>query len=159
LDEADPCRVLSEQDAARLGVGPGVLVTSTQAQGKQACRLTNFPDKPDSTPGKTYLVQLLDNPGKLDIDDGAVPPIDNLVTKRGTSSGSLAGNTCVYILSLAPQASPDQTTPDQSTPGRYLWAQYANLAGDNPSMNHQTACENAAAGATAAIKSLNQTAG
>jgi hypothetical protein len=109
--------------------------------------MTNFPDKPVNTPDKNYLVQLLDNPGNLASNDSTVSPIQELPTKRGTPSGATADNTCVYIIDLTPT----------SAPNRYLWVQFANVARDNPAMNHQKACDNAHAAATAAITSLNQT--
>lgn len=148
-DEADPCRILSGHDAARLGVGSGTLVTSRAALGGNACRLTNFPDKPDTTPGRTYLVQLLDNPGKLTVDAEAIPPITEFPARRGTPSEQTADNTCVYVVDLAPQPAP----------GRYLWVQYTNLARDDPSLNHHTACDDANAATIAAIASLKQTTG
>jgi hypothetical protein len=147
--EADPCRILSGQDAARLGVGSGTLVTSHAALGGNACRLTNFPDKPDTTPGKTYLVQLLDNPGNLTVDADPVPPINEFPARRGTPTEQTADNTCAYVVDLAPQAAP----------GRYLWVQYTNLARDDPSLNHHTACDDANAATIAAIASMKQTAG
>jgi hypothetical protein len=147
LAVSDPCRILEDSEAGRLGVGDGTLVTSPVAIGRQACRMTNFPDKPDGTPGKTFLVQVLDNPGRLTGDAGAVPPTDRLPTTRGTPPGATAEDACVYVVDLTPQ----------QTPARYLWVQYADLAGDDPSMNHQSACANAGAAATAAVRSLNQT--
>lgn len=148
-DEADPCRLLSGGPAAQLALSPGTLVTSSEGLGGRACRLTNFPDKPVGVPGKTYLVQLLDNPGNLVSDDGAVPPIEELPTKRGTPSGATADTTCAYVVDL--------TT--LSTPSRYLWVQYANLARDDPSMSHQIACDRASVAAAAVIRSLNRDAG
>jgi hypothetical protein len=148
LDEADPCRVLGREERGQLGVGDGTLARSSEALNGQACRLTNFPDKPVSTPDKFYLVQLLDNPGNLASAGSAVAPIEGLPTTRGTpSGGATADNTCAYIIDLTPT----------STPNRYLWVQFTDRARDNPSMNHQMACDNASAAATAAIKSLNRT--
>ena len=102
LAVGDPCSILGDQDVARLGVGGGTLVTSAAAVGKRACRMTNFPDKPDGTPGKTFLVQVLNNPGQLTGDAGAIPPTGQLPTTRGTPSGSTADNSCVYVVDLTP---------------------------------------------------------
>jgi hypothetical protein len=149
LAVADPCRILGAQEAARLGVGGGALVTSREALGGQACRLTNFPAKPDGTPGKTYLVQVLDGVGRLTPDGGAIPPIEGLPADRGTPSGANADNSCAYVLDLT----------SASTPRRYLWVQYTNLARDDPAMNHRAACDEASTAASAAIRSLNASAG
>lgn len=156
--EADPCRILAEK-AARLGVGSGTLVTSSTAIGGQACRLTNFPDKPDTTPGKTYLVQVMNNPATLTVDNEAMPSIGGFPTQRGTPSGATPDNTCVDVLNLTSHTPPDQSTPNQPPSSRYLWIQYSNLARDNPTLDHQMACNAAAAAALAAITSLNQMPG
>lgn len=149
LDEADPCKLINDGEVTGFAGGQGRLIPSREAVGGQACRMTNFPDKPVSTPGNTYLVQLLDNPGKLARDDGAVAPTEGLPTKQGTPSNFTADNTCVAVVDLTPQ----------STPARYLWVQYSNVARDNPTMNHQMACDRASTAAAATIKSLNHTSG
>lgn len=148
-DEADPCRLLNEKQAAQLGVGDGTLARSNEALHGQACRLTNFPNKPVTTQTKNYLIQLLDNPGALATTDNTATRIQELPTKRGTPSGATPDNTCVDIIDLTPT----------STPDRYLWVQFADLARDNPSLNHQIACSDADTAANAALTSLNQTSG
>lgn len=125
------------EQVARLGIGQGTLVTPSEALSGQACRLTNFPDEPVSTPAKNYLVQLLNDPGNLASNNGAVPPIEERPTKRGTPSGSTPDNTRVHVVDLTPPSTPSWT----------LWVQYADPARDNPSMKHQMAGDNASAAA------------
>lgn len=158
LAEADPCRILI-QAASRLGVGSGNLVSSPSALRGQACRLTNFPDKPDTTPGKTYLVQLMDSPGTFAHDSAATPPIAGFPAQHGTPSGATSDNTCAEIVNLTPDVPAAQTDAEHPRPVRYLWVQYSNLARDNPTLNHQAACDTATEAAATAINSLAQASG
>lgn len=58
-----------------------------------------------------------------------VPPVAGLPTTDATPTSSSSNLDCVYEVTLSPNVT--------------LWAEFTNIYGDIPNMNHQTACDKA----------------
>jgi hypothetical protein len=59
----------------------------------------------------------------------AVPPVAGLPTTDATPTSTEPNIACVYEVALTPNVT--------------LWAEFANIFGDMPNMNHQVACDKA----------------
>jgi hypothetical protein len=73
-----------------------------------------------------YRARLLAPPTSRGIP---VPPVAGLPTTDATPTSSSSNLDCVYEVTLSPNVT--------------LWAEFANVFGDIPNINHQTACDKA----------------
>lgn len=140
VDNVDPCRLLTDAQARQLGVNPGEPHMNNDEMPGPDCRWNNFPNSPD----KRWLAQPLPTRGAeyaLGSTTGAqVVQVGAFSAVQTTSPFAERRWSCILLVDVAP--------------GQSLLVQYLNGGGDDPTMTHERACQNAATGAGLMIHNL-----
>lgn len=140
MTNVDPCSLLTDAQARRLGVEPGRRYENQDDMPGPDCRWTNFPETPD----RRWIAQP--------------------VRTRGAeyALGSTTGAQVVQVQGFsAVQTSSPYGDPRWScllfvdtAPGQSLLVSFINESGDDPRMTHERACQMATAGAGMMIQNL-----
>ena len=124
---SDPCALLSASQRDQLGLNTGESKPDINDIGAVNCSWTSSPVTQDSE----YVAHLIH---KTVPDAIPTAAIDNLTTMRYQPPNMDKAPDCVYLITVGPNTT--------------LWAQYGNITGHTPSMNHQLACTRAHAAAS-----------
>jgi len=127
LDGVDPCAVLTSAQEGQLGVKQVGRDNNSDALGSAACQWGNNGKKPDNR----WLARLIVKRGAdyaLTSSTGTqVVQVDGFSAVQTTSPYGDPKTHCILLVDVAQ--------------GESLWAEYDNIAGDYPGINHQVACQ------------------
>ena len=140
LDGIEPCSLLTEAQAGRLGVNSGTAADASASSGPlrgPSCLWSNFPNSPDAS----FLSRaVLTQGAELGLGREPLRTVDGFAATTEGSIGTDPSHYCLMLVDVAP--------------GQSLSASYENGRKDYPGMNHQLACDKAQQLASAMLTTL-----
>ena len=127
LDAVDPCSLLTAAQQAQLEVKQVGREDNSDELGSAACQWDNNGGKPDNGWVARLIVKRGADYALTSSTGTQVVQVDGFSAVQTTSPYGDPKTHCILLVDVAQ--------------GESLWAEYDNIAGDYPGINHQVACQ------------------